>query len=128
MRNIDRGRAARIARATAVAAVVAGLCAAGAAPAQLSGSGPLVVRGAEALGPFQPVFFYGDLRDLPVVPAWQPGDPIQDIPDKRGWPIELRQPLDPPSWSEDPLRIESVAGDVRVFPCSAAPTRVAAAD
>lgn len=56
------------------------------------------------LGPFQPFFFRGDLRDLPTVRGWQPGDSIKDVPDKRGWPIELRVPANPPSWTEDPLR------------------------
>ena len=76
------------------AATLLGLLAAGAAPAQETA----------ALGPFQPSFFRGDLRDLPTVAPWQPGDPIKDIPDKHGWPIELRQPVNPPGWSEDPLR------------------------
>ncbi|HEX9798959.1 MAG TPA: hypothetical protein VGC00_02200 [Thermoanaerobaculia bacterium] len=56
------------------------------------------------LGPFEPFFFHGDLRDLPTVAGWQPGDPIKDVPDKRGGQVVLLPPANPPSWSEDSLR------------------------
>ena len=35
--------------------------------------------GLVTLGPFAPFFFHGDLRNLPTVAGWQPGDPIKDI-------------------------------------------------
>jgi hypothetical protein len=94
MRLRDRTRTRRAAGVAAAAVTVVGLLAAGAAMAQETAT----------LGPFQPFFFRGDLRDLPTVAGWQPGDPIKDVPDKHGWPIELRQPVNPPGWTEDPLR------------------------
>src|SRR5688572_2242826 len=92
-----------IARGAAAAGVIViSLLAAGPAVAQLGGT-PQPVS-TVTLGPFQPFFFRGDLRDLPTVRGWQPGDSIKDVPDKRGWPIELRLPANPPTWTEDPLR------------------------
>ena len=41
----------------------------------------LHMRGAQALGgPVTPTIVNIDLRDLPNAPAWQPGDPIKEIP------------------------------------------------
>ena len=110
MRHRDRTRTRRAAGAAATAAVMAaGLLAAGRAVAQETAT----------LGPFQPYFFRGDLRDLPTVAGWQPGDPIKDVPDKHGWPIELRQPVNPPGWSEDSLRGHQRKHDEETTPAPA---------
>lgn len=45
--------------------------------------GTVVVRGAEASEPVEPFKVDVDLRDLPLVDAWQPGDPIKEIPRRR---------------------------------------------
>jgi hypothetical protein len=53
---------------------------------------PTVVHGAQVVGrPMRPVSLDVDLRNLPVVPEWQPGDPIKDIP-RRGYPPEVVPP------------------------------------
>ena len=42
---------------------------------------PLHMRGAQVLGgPVTPTIVNIDIRDLPAAPAWQPGDPIKEIP------------------------------------------------
>lgn len=103
MKQPVRSIARSVVGAAAVAMVIfASLLAAGPALAQVS---------TVTLGPFQPFFFRGDLRDLPTVQGWQPGDPIKDVPDKHGWPIELRQPVNPPGWTEDPLRAQQRGHD-----------------
>ena len=51
--------------------------------------------GAETVGEVvTPFIFEGDLRDLPLAPAWKPGDPIKEIP-RRGRPIP-QDPFAPP--------------------------------
>ena len=45
----------------------------------------LVVRNPEVSAPAVPTVFSGDLRDLPVVRDWQPGDPAVEIP-RRQYP------------------------------------------
>jgi hypothetical protein len=53
---------------------------------------PIVIRGAEVIGKgMVPYPIEVDLRDLPVVPEWQPGDPIKDIP-RRAYPPEIQPP------------------------------------
>lgn len=42
-----------------------------------------VLVGAEAYPPVTPVVRQVDLRDLPTVDAWRPGDPIKEIPRRR---------------------------------------------
>lgn len=78
--------------------------------AAVAAEGELLVRGAQSVGPFLPTFFHGDLRDLPTVAGWQPGDSIKDVPDKRGWPIELVPPLRAPD-PRDPLRARQARHD-----------------
>lgn len=101
MSQLDRIVARIVIGAAAATVILGSLITAGPALAQLGGTPVSTVT----LGPFQPFFFRGDLRDLPTVRGWQPGDPIKDVPDKRGWPIELRLPANPPTWTEDPLRV-----------------------
>ena len=62
----------------------------------------VVIRGAQVVGrPMKAISLDVDLRDLPLVPEWQPGDPIKEIP-RRVHPTEVP----PPTFSEpipDPL-------------------------
>src|SRR5688572_6546800 len=82
-----RVRIRRAATLAAAALAIAGLVAPGPAAAQLGGGPPPPAStGATTLGPFPPSVFTGDLRDLPVVAGWQPGDSIKNVPDKKGWP------------------------------------------
>jgi len=63
---------------------------------------PLNMRGAQVLGgPVTPTIVNIDIRDLPRAPAWQPGDPIKEIP-RRFFPPkdELMTPYDA---NPDPL-------------------------
>lgn len=62
-----------------------------------------IVRGAEDLGEVVPASAYVDARTLPLVPAWQPGDPLIEIP-RQYWgeagkptpvPVNPASPLDP---------------------------------
>ena len=100
-----RVRVRQVAALAAAALAIAGLVAPGTAAAQLGGGlTPPASTGATTLGPFPPSVFTGDLRDLPVVAGWQPGDSIKNVPDKKGWPIELRVPANPTLWTEDALR------------------------
>lgn len=85
----------------AATVIVGSLLATGPAFAQ----GGTVRVSTTTLGPFQPFFFRGDLRALPTVKGWKPGDPILDVSDKHGWPVELRTPANPTTWTEDPLRV-----------------------
>ena len=73
-------------------------------------SAELVTVGAQVLGPFLPREFHGDLRDLPVVGGWRRGDAIKDVPDKRGWPLELVPPAHAPN-PLDPLRAKQAKHD-----------------
>ena len=70
-----------------------------------SSDGPQVERGAEVIGDVVvPYVFDGDLRDLPLAPVWQPGDPIKEIP-RRARPI-IEDPFAPPyerGFDRDPL-------------------------
>ncbi|HEX7183160.1 MAG TPA: hypothetical protein VF756_15070, partial [Thermoanaerobaculia bacterium] len=114
MNQLDRIVARSVMGVAAATVIVASLLAAGPALAQLGGTTQPV--STLTLGPFQPFFFRGDLRDLPTVRGWQPGDSIKDVPDKRGWPIELRQPANATSWTEDPLRVQQRRHDNQTSP------------
>lgn len=50
---------------------------------------PPVVSGPEVGPPVTPFVFTGDLRELPLAPDWQPGDPIKEIPRRHnGRPVD----------------------------------------
>ncbi len=67
-----------MARLSIAAAVAVILVAAGPTAAA---DEPLHMRGAQVLGgPVTPVIVNIDVRDLPAVPRWQPGDPVKEIP------------------------------------------------
>ncbi|CAN5364169.1 hypothetical protein BH24PSE2_BH24PSE2_04080 [soil metagenome] len=80
-----------------------GILGTGSTLADTPGSATNVIRGADTLGPFKPAEFRGDIRDLPTVSGWRPGDPIKEIPDKHGWPVTVPHPANPPELKNDPL-------------------------
>jgi hypothetical protein len=60
----------------------------GAGVAQAQGP-PQVITGPEVTAAIGPYVFQGDLRDLPVVPDWQPGEAIKEIPRRHnGKPVD----------------------------------------
>ena len=59
--------------------------------------------GVEYLGPVQPHVFRGDLRSLPKLRAWQPGDPIKEVPKRR------RPPLAPQGHTGGPAAAQGTA-------------------
>ncbi len=61
----------------------------------------ITLRGAEPLDPAYPTAFNGDLRDLPRLPAWKPGDPIKEIPRRHHHDAEITPP--PAEPQIDPL-------------------------
>ena len=63
--------------------------------------GPVKIRGAEQSEPVTPGLFERDLRDLPLMRAWQPGDPIREVPRVTRQP--QRVPAQPKPLSRDPL-------------------------
>lgn len=64
---------------------------------------PRVRTGAEVVDLLTPHVFDGDLRDLPLAPAWKPGDPVKEIPRRHYLrPGQVSEPLAPAS-SVDPL-------------------------
>jgi hypothetical protein len=73
------------------AGVMVLVCSAGAAHAQPAPDERRIPRRVEVGRPMRPVSLDVDLRDLPVVPAWQPGDPVKDIP-RREYPPETTPP------------------------------------
>ena len=60
-----------------------------------------VQRNPEVSAPVAAWVFNGDLRNLPKVPDWQPGDPIKEIPRRS---TKVPTPVPPPPPMEDPLR------------------------
>jgi hypothetical protein len=77
-------------------AVVAGLVTAAASGAAEAA----VQRNPEVSAPVKAWVYNGDLRDLPKVPDWQPGDPIKEIP-RRSTKVPPPVPEPPPM--ADPL-------------------------
>jgi hypothetical protein len=64
--------------------------------------GPAVKRNVESFAPVEAWVFKGDVRDLPKVPDWEPGDPIKEIP-RRSTKVPPPVPEPPPAI--DPLLI-----------------------
>ena len=59
--------------------------------------GPVLVS-----DPVEPYIIQVDLRQLPLLPVWQPGDPIREVPKLRhGAPVDFAEPLGKP----DPLLV-----------------------
>ena len=61
---------------------------------------PPVIRGAEAGPVTVPFVFEGSVRDVPESRAWQPGDPIHEIPKRRKPPAFVPGPIE---GKRDPL-------------------------
>ena len=61
----------------------------------------IVLRGAETIEAAMPTAFNGDLRDLPPVEEWKPGDPIKEIPRRHHRPARIVPP--PAAPQIDPL-------------------------
>jgi hypothetical protein len=61
----------------------------------------VVLRGAQVVDLAIPTVFAGDLRDLPLARAWQPGDPIHEVPRRRHHPPPVVPPPAVPQ--RDPL-------------------------
>jgi hypothetical protein len=93
------------------------------APAKVTGeqstspqTGPVQV-----FGPFTPTEFAGDLRRLPQPPAWQPGDPIKEIPRRHLVRTEPERPPEPRGFGIDPLaalQARAPQRDARTFSSS----------
>ena len=67
-------------RGTVALAVALTLLAVAAGPLAAQDDQPPVIRGGELVEIVTPYVFTGDLRALPKALAWQPGDPIKEIP------------------------------------------------
>lgn len=68
-------------------------------------SGPQVRRGAELVEVVTPTLFSGDIRNLPTVQPWRPGDAIKEIP-RRHYPRpggSSGPPVNTVASSRDPL-------------------------
>ncbi len=56
----------------------------------------ITLRGAQVIDVSVPTVFDGDLRELPKVPLWQPGDPIKEIPRRHHHPPRIvPEPAEP---------------------------------
>lgn len=76
-----------------------------AACAAMAAEPPAVVRGADWVSaPAQPTVLTVQMRNLPPVPAWRPGDPIREIPRRsnRDPNAPVPTPVNP-TWGDDPL-------------------------
>jgi hypothetical protein len=52
--------------------------------------------------PVTAVEFNGDVRDLPVVPEWQPGQPIREASKRQFHPLTAKDPAAPSDWITAP--------------------------
>jgi len=71
-------------------------------PAAVNQPQPTVITDVELGTPVSPVRFDGDVRDLPKVLEWQPGDPIREIPMRHFFPPGAT-PIPQPPLPVDPL-------------------------
>mgnify|MGYP001813050017 FL=1 len=75
--------------------------------------GPLEIRGAQVVGgPVTPMIVNIDIRDLPAVEAWKPGDPIKEIP-RRFYPPKGVDPMSYEAYP-DPLVDLQATAEMRV--------------
>ncbi len=80
----------------------------------------IVMEGAESLGASAATVFNGDLRSLPRVPEWQPGDPIKEIPRRTHKPPLLVPPtpepqIDPLLAAQDRVPLQALAPPILNF-------------
>jgi hypothetical protein len=73
---------------------LAGLCAS--AAAQVGNTKPSQGE------PVTPVEFNGDIRDFPIAPQWQSGDPIKEAAKRQFFPLEVKDPSAPKDWVTAP--------------------------
>ena len=57
---------------------------------------------AERGEPVTPVEFSGDIRNLPVLPQWRPGDPITEAGKRQFYPLDDKRPAAPADWITAP--------------------------
>jgi hypothetical protein len=67
-----------------------------------SGRGDVVGLGTEVGEPVTAVSIDVDLRSLPVVPEWQPGDGIREAHKRQFHPLEVKDPSAPADWVTSP--------------------------
>ena len=87
-------------RARAITLVAVGLLVLALAGGPLAADEPEVVWALDWSEPVAPTVFDGDLRDLPRAAAWEPGDPIVEIPRRSTHPTT---PVTPPEPELDAL-------------------------
>jgi len=70
--------------------------------------GQTLSGGVQVGEPVTPVEINVDLRDLPTVQAWQPGDPIKEAQRRIYHPLDARAPHAPPEWLTAPDRLSDL--------------------
>jgi len=59
----------------------------------LAANETITLRGAQTYGaPVEPARVSVDMRNLPAYPQWQPGDPIKEVPQRKGLPKDFVAP------------------------------------
>lgn len=62
-------------------------------------------QGVEVGEPVTPVSIDVDLRSLPTLPEWKPGDPIREAQKRQYYPLDLPRPHAPSDWPTAPDRL-----------------------